>query len=122
MIGGGQAGYNYEIGQGVFGIETDIDFTDASQNHTLTIGPAGAPFSVTTTGNGRLDWIGTTRGRLGYAFGYENRLLAYATGGVAYGGGHDSGSVTINGTTDLGPGRRPQRWSAGRSAAAWNMR
>ncbi|MCV5185543.1 outer membrane beta-barrel protein, partial [Escherichia coli] len=34
-----------------------------------------------------LDWFGTVRGRLGYAF---DRWLVYGTGGFAYGGGSRS--------------------------------
>jgi outer membrane immunogenic protein len=34
-----------------------------------------------------LDWLGTTRARLGFVATPDNRLMIYATGGVAYGGG-----------------------------------
>ena len=34
----------------------------------------------------KLDWLGSTRGRVGYAFFPDNRLLVYGTGGIAYGG------------------------------------
>ena len=37
-----------------------------------------------------LDWLGTTRARLGYVATPDNRLMIYATGGVAYGGGSSS--------------------------------
>ncbi|MGE0605165.1 MAG: outer membrane protein [Xanthobacteraceae bacterium] len=68
---GGQIGYNYQLVSGlVFGAETDITIT----------GIDGA----TASGFFSADYIGTLRGRLGYAF---DRVLLYATGGFAYAGG-----------------------------------
>ncbi len=103
-IGGVQGGYNYEFGQAVIGIEGDIDWTDLSRQATVTINGAAAPFSVTSTAMARIDWIGTFRGRVGYAFAWENRLLVYGTGGVAYAGATNAGTVTFN---TIG-----QEWSA----------
>ena len=40
-----------------------------------------------------LDWLGTTRARLGFVATPDNRLMLYATGGVAYGGGSANFSV-----------------------------
>jgi outer membrane immunogenic protein len=34
-----------------------------------------------------LDWLGTTRGRVGFVVTPDNRFMIYGTGGVAYGGG-----------------------------------
>jgi outer membrane immunogenic protein len=34
-----------------------------------------------------LDWLGTTRGKVGFVVTPDNRLMIYGTGGVAYGGG-----------------------------------
>jgi outer membrane immunogenic protein len=34
-----------------------------------------------------LDWLGTTRGKVGFVVTPDNRLQIYGTGGVAYGGG-----------------------------------
>jgi outer membrane immunogenic protein len=69
---GGTAGYNWQVGQGVFGVETDLDWTNF--RGTATCGAA-----VCET---RSNWFGTTRGRIGYAF---DRFLPYLTGGLAYG-------------------------------------
>jgi outer membrane immunogenic protein len=89
FIGGGQAGYNWQWGSFVFGAETDFDGTSLSRSRTL-VGPTfvnpingiGNDF-LTTTGSIHLDWLGSTRGRVGFAW---DRLLIYGTGGVAYGG------------------------------------
>lgn len=71
---GGQAGFNHQFVSGIlFGIETDISFTGADANL------GGATFSI--------DYFGTVRGRIGYAF---DRVLVYATGGLAYAGGQFS--------------------------------
>jgi outer membrane immunogenic protein len=70
---GGTAGFNWQTGQVVFGIEGDVDWSGVSGS-TTTLCPAGC-----TTKN---DWLGTARGRLGYAF---DRFLPYITGGLAFG-------------------------------------
>ncbi len=68
FLGGLQIGYNWQLSPNiVFGIEADITGTD--MNGT----PAGFPFHI--------DYTGTLRGRLGYAF---DRTMIYGTGGLAY--------------------------------------
>ena len=42
---------------------------------------------LTENGSRKLDWLGTTRGRVGFVATPDNRLMIYGTGGVAYGGG-----------------------------------
>jgi outer membrane immunogenic protein len=93
FIGGGQAGYNWQSGAWVFGVETDFDGTSLSR-HRDFIGPTFvdpiAPFTndfLTLNGSVRLDWLGSTRGRIGFVATPDNRLMFYGTGGVAYGGG-----------------------------------
>ena len=88
FIGGGQAGYNWQTGAFVFGVETDFDGTTLSRSRSV-IGPSfvepvfGLSDVLTADGSVKLDWLGSTRGRVGYAW---DRLLIYGTGGVAYGG------------------------------------
>ena len=43
-----------------------------------------------------LDWLGTTRGKIGFVVTPDNRLMIYGTGGVAYGGGSAHFSVFDN--------------------------
>jgi outer membrane immunogenic protein len=69
---GGTAGYNWQMGHGVLGVETDLDWTNIRGN---------APCGVATCET-RNTWLGTTRGRIGYAF---DRFMPYLTGGLAYG-------------------------------------
>jgi outer membrane immunogenic protein len=72
FIGGGQIGYNYQIGQWVVGLEADFQGTD------LKASAAAGAF----TASNEINWFGTVRGRVGYAF---DRFLPYVTGGFAYG-------------------------------------
>src|SRR5215468_6472717 len=65
-IGGGQAGYNWQTGMTVFGVETD--FQAANLKGTLTAPCAfvcGLP--LTATYSQKVPWFGTVRGRVGVA-------------------------------------------------------
>jgi outer membrane immunogenic protein len=99
FVGGGQAGYNYQVGSGVFGVEADIDGTSLSKSGSFTsvarVGGAGGP-TLTMNASGKLDYLGTIRARAGFT--PWDRFLVYATGGFAYGGAHTSASVVANGT------------------------
>ena len=53
----------------------------------------------TIDGKNSLTWLGTTRARLGFVATPDNRLMIYATGGVAYGGGNSQFSA-FDATTD----------------------
>jgi outer membrane immunogenic protein len=103
FTGGGQIGYNWQAGGWVFGIEADLQWADLSQsNNPLGFGivgvPAGFNFLVTNTG---VEWFGTARGRLGYAW---DRTLLYATGGFAYGGGGGGNNLCGGVVFDCGGG------------------
>ena len=69
---GGTAGYNLQRGRWVLGIEGDLDWTNASGGT-----PCGAFFC-----EAKNNWLGTLRGRAGYASG---RWLPYLTAGLAAG-------------------------------------
>ena len=92
---GGQAGYNYQWGAWVFGVETDFDWTSLNRTFNFVSAPfagAGIPgflLNDTIYANGKFDvnWLGTTRGRIGFVVTPDNRLMFYGTGGVAYAGG-----------------------------------
>ncbi|MGP6490107.1 outer membrane protein, partial [Duffyella gerundensis] len=73
----------------VVGIEADAHSLDfgRSRNNAFVNGAVAPGFYVTDPrGLSSLDYFGTARGRLGYAF---DRTLVYATGGYAYGSGQD---------------------------------
>jgi outer membrane immunogenic protein len=95
FIGGGQAGYNWQTGAFVLGVETDFDGTTLSKTFNYTSVPfaVGTPFPgdiLTVNAKANLDWLGTTRARVGFVATPDNRLMFYATGGLAYGGGSSS--------------------------------
>lgn len=79
-FGGGQIGYNFQSGGFVYGIETDFQGGDIG-NRVTGISTNGNAFSS----GEHVDWFGTARARLGYAFG---STLVYGTGGFAYGDVH----------------------------------
>ena len=101
FIGGGQAGYNWQTGAFVLGVETDFQGTTVSKsfnNVGVPFAGAGVPALLsgdflTVNGKASLDWLGTTRGRVGFVVTPDNRLMIYGTGGVAYGGGSSNFSV-----------------------------
>jgi len=84
FTGGGQIGYNYQMGHFVLGIEADFNYVDLSRTKTSLSGAVTEDIS----GN----FIGTVRPRVGVAFG---PALLYATGGLAY----SSVDTTITGNT-----------------------
>ena len=77
---GGTAGYNWQTGNIVFGVEADGAWADVSASATgATVVPGFGV--VTTTATSKTDAMGTVRGRLGYAV---NNVLFYGTGGYAW--------------------------------------
>ena len=64
FTGGGQAGYNYQVSNLVWGIEADINYTGLSG--TRLTHPA-APFVNTEFTNVESKWLSTVRGRVGIA-------------------------------------------------------
>jgi outer membrane immunogenic protein len=115
FTGGGQIGYNYQFTPGsgiVIGIEADAAYTDLNRVNTLSnttnFGPLVTPGNTAITRinqyQGGLDFLGTVRGRLGYAF---DRFMIYGTGGFAYGGVNNQVTFAIpGGTTPFFEGRQ----------------
>lgn len=78
FLGGGQVGFNYQfLGSNIVaGVETDVDASTIRAQIGSSLG------AVSLQQGTHLDYLGTARGRLGYAFG---NILPYVTGGFAYG-------------------------------------
>ena len=98
FIGGGQIGYNWQANTPwVWGLEADISYTDVNSSRTfvtilpgaLQTPPTGTALPLNNTLSTKMDYFGTVRGRLGYAW---DRTLVYATGGFAYGEVSHSGA------------------------------
>jgi len=88
VLGGIQAGYNWQVNSFVLGLEADIQ---ASGGRGDVNGTAGA---AVINGTGKVPYFGTIRGRIGYAF---DRWMLYATGGALYGKGTLDGTVSTTG-------------------------
>ncbi len=88
FIGGIHAGYNWQYGVWLVGVEGDFTWFDRSRTDTrnsratFTGADAfpGNAFPMTLTAEN--DWLASIRGRLGWI--YNNNLLFYATGGAAW--------------------------------------
>jgi outer membrane immunogenic protein len=79
IVAGGEAGYNYQFGNLVGGLEADLAYTHIHGNAT----------GVSTNGvvqpvEQDINWLGTIRARLGIL--PIDQLLLFATGGAAFGG------------------------------------
>ncbi len=92
FIGGGQVGYNYQFRQNfLIGFETDMQGSGISGEGNAD---GWAPYSQNASATysfisrvpiqAGINWMGTVRGRIGYLI--SPTVLAYATGGLAYGG------------------------------------
>jgi outer membrane immunogenic protein len=79
FAGGGQAGYNLQLGTVVWGVEADFDALELSSSFTHVGTPPGN-VQLTSTASASTDWVATFRGRVGLT---EGNLLVYVTGGFA---------------------------------------
>ena len=95
VVGGGQAGYDWQTGPWVLGLEASFDGSGLSGVRTAPCAPplCGA-FAARYTQ--RLSWFGTLRPRIGYALG---NWLFYATGGGALGQAGTTATATYGGFT-----------------------
>jgi outer membrane immunogenic protein len=124
VVGGGQAGYNWQMQSWVWGLEGDIQGTGERGSRDISCATgvcapstittttrtvpgffAAAPPTITTTTitpglaipatlTQKIDWFGTVRARGGVLV--TPRVLFYATGGLAY--GQVNSSETIGGS------------------------
>jgi outer membrane immunogenic protein len=94
---GGHAGYNFQTGQVVLGIEGDLEWANIKGND------AGVGGNINEL---EVRWQGSVRGRVGYAF---NNALLYGTGGWAFGGAN---SNVLNAPTES-VSKSISGWTAG---------
>jgi len=99
FLGGAQAGYNYQINAFVLGVEADADYTNlrgayATPNYTAANGTG----EYWAKGSAGLESLFTLRARAGLAF---DRLLVFATGGVAVTGESFSQSIGFSNPTQI---------------------
>jgi outer membrane immunogenic protein len=89
VIGGVQAGYNWQGGRNwLVGFEADIQGSSQHDNACLAgecsiqTDPGPVTNSIAFTIEQRLEYFGTARGRIGFV---NNNILFYGTGGLAFG-------------------------------------
>ena len=86
-LGGGYAGYNYQVSQFVVGIDGDYTWAHLSGS-TTDVGPTG----FTNISHEKIKWIATATGRFGYAV---NNWMIFGKAGWA-GAGFNGISSTYN--------------------------
>jgi outer membrane immunogenic protein len=106
-LGGAHAGYNWQQGTMLYGVETDFQAThlNSSMNGGLRYTPPvlnPVDFAGTLAS---IDWYGTLRGRLGTTIG---SFMLYVTGGVAYGNVDLSSTFRAFGLTTYGQTLQPK--------------
>lgn len=100
-LGGVHLGYNWQFNSMVLGLETDLELSGISGSGLGTFGGG----HITN-----IDWMGSTRGRLGFTTG---ATLFYLTGGLAYGGVTVERSAGAGFTPFIGSDGWKTGWTAG---------
>jgi outer membrane immunogenic protein len=121
--GGYQLGYNYQNNRWVFGVVSDVEELEgpsgtSSITNAGTVSGADEPYASTgtITSSKSLSYLGTLRGRVGWLV--SPQILAFASGGLAYGG--ESATTTVSET--LGYNDTPPFGTTGgfsRTRAGW---
>jgi outer membrane immunogenic protein len=111
VVGGLQAGYNFQRGAWVFGVEADINAADLRKTN-LSSGLNGGFITRNFTESTKADWFATFRPRVGYAV---NTTLWYVTGGLAVADVRGTWQVlSSNGYNKTGSGSDTRvGWTAG---------
>jgi outer membrane immunogenic protein len=81
FLGGGQAGYNLQLGPLVLGFEGDFNGTPSSTTKSIFVPVPNGDIGFTAERKFESSWIGSARIRAGFAY---QRFLFYATGGGAF--------------------------------------
>lgn len=91
---GVQAGYNWQRGNWVAGLEADWQWTHQHDVISITMGtPPSNLNQIGLTLDQRLRWLSTLRGRLGYE---RDGWFWYMTGGAAWGSVVETDALTLN--------------------------
>ena len=120
-LGGGQVGYNYQLGAVLIGAEADIAVTSVAGGGKQTAAVYASPFSggalvsaaPLNAAQASLPYVGTLRGRAGYLV--TPTLLLHTTAGFAYDGVDAWGVANTRTGWTVGAGAEwmfTQNWSA----------
>jgi opacity protein-like surface antigen len=80
LLGGGQAGYNWQHGATVYGLEADVSLADMDGTNTCF---AYSGFYVSANCAAHIDALATLAGRIGWTLPFDAATLLYAKGGLA---------------------------------------
>ena len=95
FIAGGQIGYNVQFGSLVVGVEADLQYSDLKASRSFVAVLPGTNLAGTGEAEVSLEYFGTVRARLGYAFG---SVMPYVTAGLIYGDVEGTARGTVTGT------------------------
>jgi outer membrane immunogenic protein len=115
-IGGFQVGYNWQTPTRlVVGVVADFQFSGITASGQAIVPPLnpGAFFAENQSHSATINWFGTLRGRVGYAW---DRWQPYLSGGLAYGRVSDTINVFIPTSGYIGLGNNSSTrtgWTAG---------
>ncbi len=124
-VAGGQAGYNWQSGPMLYGIETDIQWSNAKGTLSAPCVPGLCGLALTASYTQEVSWFGTVRGRLGYA---TNGWLLYGTAGYAYGQVETTATASAGGASATFNAKDwVDGWTAGggievQVAPAWSLK
>lgn len=110
-LAGGQLGYNLQVGQLVWGLEADGDWSSLRGSDAMVL-CNGVPCMT------RSDFLSTARGRVGFAI---DRVMPYLTGGLAV------GDIRTGGNGVPGLDRTDAGWTGGAGleyalAPSWSVK
>lgn len=81
VLGGGQAGHNWQFGSTVLGLEADVSWAAMDGTNTCF---AYSGYYVSANCRTHVDALGTFTGRIGWALPADGRTLLYGKGGLAW--------------------------------------
>jgi opacity protein-like surface antigen len=96
MLAGGQAGYNWQFGATVLGLEADASWADMDGTNTCF---AFSGFYISSNCRTSIDALGTVTGRIGWTLPFDDRTLIYGKAGLAW--EHFKTNATVNDAAGL---------------------
>jgi outer membrane immunogenic protein len=117
---GGFAGYNFQSGRVVYGVEVDGSWLGVKRSESYGSTPLVDPLTLHT----KVSWLATARGRLGIAM---SPTLIYVTGGAAFAGVKSGWHDSDTPPTGLSVDKTKVGWVAGGGvehafARNWSLR